>query len=1285
MRHKRDDTAGRGPATKRKAATKASGGKKRAPPKRADRAAAAATPATELPPPPTPEGAGLTPVVGIVASAGGLQAFKRFFQAMPLGSGMVFLLVPHLDPRHESLMVGLLAKYSVMPVSEAVEGVRIEPNHVYVIPPNRYLAISDGVLRLTGPVERRGQQTAIDSFLRSLAEDQQEKAICIILSGTGSHGTLGLKAIKANGGMAMVQDPATAEYDQMPRSAAGTGLADYVLPPERMPETLLKYAAHFLAGSPGLPESPAVPDGLTQVLSLLRTRSKLDFRPYRKRMLLRRVQRRMGLRHIDRLDGYLGVLRSDEEEVENLAKDLLISVTSFFRDPEMFQVLEAQVIPELLRDRPADTAVRVWVPGCATGEEAYSIAMLLIEQLAASHKACPLQIFATDLDAQALEVARRGVYPASIQEDVTPERLARFFTRVDEHSYQVTKQLREPILIAQQNMLSDAPFSRLDLISCRNLLIYLEPEVQQKALTLLHFALSEGGYLVLGPSESVGRRVDLFAPLSKKWRIYRRVGVVRPERVEFPIAGGQPRAAAGPAGVAGEGRPISLKELTQDMLLEDHAPAAVLIDRNYEILYYYGPTAQYLEQPTGVPTKDLVSLARSGLGPRIRAAVHKAMQEGGRVSLGGIRFKRSGQDVRVKIAARPVRAPHAADALLLLTFEDETVTQRAQHRSTEADANEGVVRHLEHELKSTKEELQSAIEELESSNEELKASNEEVMSMNEELQSANEELETSKEELQSLNEELTTVNSQLQEKVADLEAAQTDIANLLRSADIETVFLGPDLTIKRFTSAATRLLNLIATDVGRPISDIVPRFEDPDLRSDLAAVLQNESAREKEVRAEDGRWYTRRIMPYRTLDGRIEGAVIAFSDVTALKHAEQELRRLGAELEGRYAARGEQLSGAVHERQQTTEALRAERDFVAAVLDTGAALVMVMDTEGRVVRVNKACEEVSGYSFEELKGRTIWDSLLLPEQTEAVRQTFAELCAGHFPSRLDYHWRHRDGSLRLIAWSNTCLLDERGAVQYVIGTGIDITERRYAEEEVRLRQSELAHLHRVYTAGELVTILAHEINQPLAAIASYSEASLQRLRQGEAVPDALIHDLEQTALQAQRAGRTIRELRSFLAKSEAGEARSELNAAVRTVHDLIAPEASAKGVSIVLDLAEPIPPVNVSAVQVEHVLLNLIRNAIEAIGETGAKAGTITVRTRTDAAQTAQVTVRDTGPGLDVEAAERVFEPFYTTKRHGLGMGLRISRSIVESHGGRLWVEPSAEGGIFHFTLPFAS
>lgn len=453
-----------------------------------------------LPPPPEDIAAQpLQAVVGMVASAGGLEAFKQFFQAMPAHSGIAFVLIPHLDPKHESLMAQLLGKQTAMPVAEAEDGQRLEADHVYVIPPNHYLTLHKGVIQLSAPPDRGAGQTAIDPFLRSLAADQQERAICIILSGTGSHGSLGLKAVKAEGGMAMVQEPSSAEYDRMPLSAVDTGLADYVLPPGRMPEELLKYVRHFVAGSAALPEPAAAQNDLTQVLALLRARTKFDFRAYRKRMLLRRVLRRMGLNHLERLADYLALLRERPDELSQLGKDLLISVTSFFRDPEMFQVLETQVLPELIESR--DTPVRVWVPGCATGEEAYSIAMLLIERIAATGKACPIQIFATDVDEGALEVGRRGIYPDALVADLSRQQLERFFTRADAHHWQVSKQLRETVLFAPQNILADAPFSKLDLVSCRNLLIYLEPEVQQKLLQLFHFALNEGGYLILGPSE----------------------------------------------------------------------------------------------------------------------------------------------------------------------------------------------------------------------------------------------------------------------------------------------------------------------------------------------------------------------------------------------------------------------------------------------------------------------------------------------------------------------------------------------------------------------------------------------------------------------------------------------------------------------------------------------------------------------------------------------------------------------------------------------------------------
>ncbi|MBU1395866.1 MAG: hypothetical protein KKE84_06955, partial [Gammaproteobacteria bacterium] len=781
---------------------------------KAERAKPAARPRKAAPSPPTQDTAAqpFQAVVGMVASAGGLEAFKQFFQAMPAHSGLAFVLISHLDPKHGSLMAPLLGKQTAMPVAEAEDGQALEADHVYVIPPNHYLTLHKGAIQLSAPPDRGAGLTAIDPFLRSLAADQQERAICIILSGTGSHGSLGLKAVKAEGGMAMVQEPSSAEYDRMPLSAVDTGLADYVLPPGRMPEELLKYVRHFVAGNAALPEPAAAQNDLTQILALLRARTKFDFRAYRKRMLLRRVLRRMGLNHLERLADYLALLRERPDELAQLGKDLLISVSSFFRDPEMFQVLETQVLPELIEARNTDAPVRVWVAGCASGEEAYSIAMLLIERIAAMGKACPIQIFATDVDEAALEVARRGIYPDALVADLSRQQLERFFTRADAHHWQVSKQLRETVLFAPQNILADAPFSKLDLVSCRNLLIYLEPEVQQKLLQLFHFALNEAGYLILGPSESIGRHVELYRPVSKKWRIFHRVNTERLTRAGFPVQAGKRMSELQPAPPPVPAQHKNLSDLTRKILLEEFAPAAVVINRRYEVLHYSGPTQLYLQQPGGPPSHDLLTLALAALRPRIRAAAIKAINEEARVDVGGIRIKRAGHFALVRLSVQPMPGKLADERLLLVVFQDEPeMAQVAGAGDKQARTDEQLVRQLEYELKTSREELQSTIEELESSNEELKASNEEVMSMNEELQSineeletskeelqslneevmsmneelqsTNEELETSKEELQSLNEELSTVNSQLRDKVDELEDSNDDMTNLLASVD----------------------------------------------------------------------------------------------------------------------------------------------------------------------------------------------------------------------------------------------------------------------------------------------------------------------------------------------------------------------------------------------------------------------------------------------------------------------------------------------------------------------
>jgi two-component system CheB/CheR fusion protein len=1003
------------------------------------------------------------PVAGIGASAGGLDAFKKFFAAMPADSGIAFVLVPHLDPAHESLMVELLARHTTMPVVEAANHMPVEANHVYIIPPNKYMTIQGGVLRLTGPVERRTSQTSIDLFLRSLADDQQERSICIILSGTGSHGALGLKAVKAAGGVAIVQDPATAEYERMPQSAIATGLADYVLPAEQMPDALVKYVQHaYVNGGVGIEAAPEAADHVTQVLALLRTRSKFDFRAYRKKMLTRRIERRMVLNHFDSIPDYMAFVRDHPEELKLLVKDLFISVTSFFREPDAFQQLASQVLAPLVQSKEADAVIRVWMPGCATGEEPYSIAMLLQEELAAAQKSCRVQIFATDVDEDALAVARQGHYPDSITADVPPGRLARFFSRVDEHTYQVNKQLRETVIFAAQNVISDTPFSKLDLISCRNLLIYLEPEVQKKVVRLFHFALNEGGFLFLGPSETIGRQVDLFEPLSKKWRIYRRIGPTRPERVDFPIvatteARGTRHRPAEPAGV----QPINFAELTQRLLLEQFAPAAVLINRKYEILYYLGPCAQYLEFPTGQPTHDLSQMARDGLRPKLRGAVHRAIRDNENVVLTDVEVKRNSGYYPVRVTIRPVRVPKAAEGLLLITFAEEVPSAQpsssagAKRRAEPGD--EATLRQLEYELKATREDLQSTIEEMESSNEELKASNEEVMSMNEELQSANEELETSKEELQSLNEEMSTVVSQLQEKVEELEKTNNDMANLLNCTDIATLFLDAAFRIRLFTPAAMRLFNLIASDVGRPVGDITPRFCDPEVLGDAQQVLQHLVPREKEVSTADGSWWVRRIMPYRTRDNRIEGVVITFVDITERKQAaDAVVRRL------------------------------------AAVVESSADAIFSKDLDGTIRTWNQGAERLYRYTRDEAVGQSV--KMLVPEdRTEEWAAVMTQLRRGESVVQLETERVRKDGQRVPVEVTYSPLRDTKRKVVGASVTARSLSERKRAEQSLRDREERLQAI--LNAAVDAIIVIDHQgtiqaVNPATEKIFGYAAAEM---------------------------------------------------------------------------------------------------------------------------------------------------------------------------------------------------
>lgn len=831
-------------------------------------------------------------VVGVGASAGGLKALTSLLSAAEEASGLAFVVIQHRTPNNEKLLVDLLAKATRLPVRTADDAVLLEPDHVYIAPAGLLSTLETGRLRIEKPAMPSEAALPIDLFFRSLATDQQEKAIGVVLSGTGADGTNGLRSIKESGGLVVVQDPATAEFDGMPTSAIATGMADYVLAPERIPGALIAFARQpYLRGvveteengDDGESNDPAL-DG---IIGLLGAHTNRDHHAYKSRTLVRRIERRMGIRQIADMAAYRAFLDSNPTEIENLSRDILISVTRFFRDPPAFELLAQEVLVPLVRDRQGAQPIRAWVPACATGEEAYSIAMLLMEACAQAGKPSDIRVFGSDVDSRALIVARNGLYPDSISADVSAARLDRFFTKTDT-GYRVAKPLRDAVTFAQHDLLKDPPFSNLDLVSCRNVLIYIEPDAQKRIFGLFHFGLAPDGCLFLGTAEAVDPRSDQFAPLSKKWRLYRKIGAERGGgRAQAPSASttvaSATTAATTEAGVATRvNRP---SEILRQALLLEYAPAAVLIDQRNRIQYLFGPTSDFLDLPTGEPPWDLTAMTRGDLRAKLRGGVAQAVASHSRVRIAGVRHKRHGASVFVTITVIPVRFLKAGNDLLLVTFtNDESVG--AVPAVVPAAIDSAAAEQIDYELRVTRQELHDTLEELGSANEALRVAQEENLSISEEYQSTNEELETSKEELQSLNEELNTLNSQLHEKVDELEVSTNDLTNLLSSTDIATVFLSPDLRIKRFTPTATRLFTVLPQDIGRPITDLSRRFTDPGLVVDIQSVLASLTASEREVTVEGADrdvTFLRRIQPYRTQDGRVEGVVITFSDVTPLK------------------------------------------------------------------------------------------------------------------------------------------------------------------------------------------------------------------------------------------------------------------------------------------------------------------------------------------------------------------------------------------------------------------
>jgi len=886
------------------------------------------------------------PVVGIGASAGGLEALERFFRNAPTDSGMAFVLVQHLDPSHASLLTEILQRTTSMPVIEALDQIPVEPNCVYVIPPNREMTIFHGTLQLSVPNEPHGKRMPIDAFMGSLAEDRQDKAIGIILSGTGSDGTLGLRAILGVGGITLAQEPATAKYDGMPSSAIQAGYVTHVLPVDRMREAIL--AGADTAGRQPIEvptRTPKAASGISRILMHLRAVTGHDFSLYKKSTIGRRIERRMSQQNIEDTEAYARFLKENPPEVQMLFKELLINVTSFFRDPEAFDVLRTEILPQLCKDKKDGSLFRVWVPGCATGEEAYSIAMLLHELMDEKRQEFKVQIYSTDLDEDAIATARAGTFPATIAEDVTPERLRHFFIK-DDAGYRVKKEIREMVVFAVQNAIKDPPFTKLDLLSCRNLMIYLEPELQNRLISLFHYALKPDGVLFLSSSESIGNHVELFSTLNRKWKFYRAIHHAASPRaiMNSPQAWTADSGSQSPEDAIIKPKETNLAELARRVLVQCFAPASVITDLKGEILYIHGETGRYLRPAPGQATLNVVDMAREGLELELRAAIRAAASEGTATLNRVVQVKSNGgfTTLSLSLSVRPQPNQDGSQNLLLVSFQDipDSAVKPGRKR-TPKPAERNRIEELERDLAYLKESHQAAIEEQQASNEELKSTNEEMQSTNEELQSTNEELETSKEELQSVNEELVTVNSELQAKIEQLAGMQNDMKNLLDNINIGTVFLDEQKVIRRFNREATQIFRLVPSDVGRPLSDIKTNLEGEELLTKAQSVLESLVPYEQEMRVQDGAWYLVRIQPYRTVDNVIEGLVLTFTDIS---------KRIEAEA-----------------------AVQLARELAESVVDAIRQPLLVLDGDLRVVSANRPFYQYFQVTAADTVGRKIYD------------------------------------------------------------------------------------------------------------------------------------------------------------------------------------------------------------------------------------------------------------------------------------------------------------------------
>lgn len=981
------------------------------------------------------------PVVGLGASAGGLEAFRQFLSAVPERSGLAYVLVQHLDPNHESLLPELLARCTPLPVRHALDGTPIEPDHVYLVPPNANLEVADSHIRLTPFAEPRGLRRPIDTFFKSLATDQRENSAGIVLSGTGSDGTAGLRAVKEAGGLTLAQSPHTSGYDGMPSSAISTGLVDHILPPARMPGVLIDY----FAGSPRFAAAAdaEVTDCIRRVCEIVNDRLGHDFRNYKRSTLFRRIQRRMHVVGATSPEDYVNRLMANQAECEHLFRDILINVTGFFRDPAAFQRLAEIVLPAILEDRSGSDPVRIWVPGCSSGEEAFSLAMLFAEALEERRDRPDIQIFATDIDEQMLAIARSGRYPESIAKEVPPHLLAKYAS-AEEGRYQLVPAIRDMVRFSPHSLIKDPPFSRIDLISCRNLMIYFDSEIQDRLISLFHYALVPQGFLFLGPSENIHQRADLFEPVDQPARIFkrRRAATALPVELTTSLTGWHGRHQRAVEAPAARGNRFAEPGLRR--VFEKYAPAHVVVDQRGEVRFSSGRLAKYLDFVPGEPSLRLMELARPDLRRPLREGLHLAAER-------GHRFVSKGLEVRGEIGSQMIDliVDPLEDGATLVVFSDAEELRKeieedaaASHDLGEPEARLAMV---EDELARTREQLRTTVEELETSNEELKSSNEEMMSMNEELQST--------------NEELATANDELKTKIDELAEANSDLQNFIESTSVATILLDRHLRLRSFTPAATQLFRIIDKDRGRPLLDVTARFDTQGLEEELRGVLRSISPVEREMQAQNGRSYILKLMPYRTVNDLIDGLVLTFTDVTSVKQAQQ--------------------------------ALSAANQRYEAATKASGHLVFDWDLDADRTLITGEVTALTGRNGETLSGPLeAWLRIIHSEDRERVGSLLRREVETGEPVRLEYRLVKPDGTVSHCEHRGTYFSGEAG--RRFIGFVIDIGHRVELEERQALLVGELQH--RVKNILATVLALVRQSARGRTGVADYQAILSDRIQ-----------------------------------------------------------------------------------------------------------------------------------------------------------------------------------------------